>query len=146
MQRTQRERCPQWREALVEHKRQTEEEVQRLVRDTLVQRPRGPDVTPGYDLSYSAVLYHEVYNLLHMIDTLPRDALATGAATAESVLAAVTMVAPGIDPDQAFGHNWCYPDSLQLLARAFLHGRLPPAAAAATPARQRKCQGASAGI
>ena len=47
-----------------------------------------------------------MYNLLQMIDTLPRDALATGAATAESVLAAVTMVAPGIDPDQAFGHAW----------------------------------------
>ena len=41
VQRTHRERCPQWWEALVEHKRQTEEEVQRLVRDTLVQRPRG---------------------------------------------------------------------------------------------------------
>ena len=33
----------------------------------------------------------------------------------------------------------CYRDSPQLLALAFLRGRLPPVAAAATPVHQRKC-------
>ena len=94
---------PQWWEALMKHQMMTEAEVQQLVRDVLIQRPPGPDVTPGYDLEYRQVVYHEVYKLLRRIGTLPSDDAAT--LTAGSVRAAISIVAPEFEPDQSYGHE-----------------------------------------
>ena len=61
----------------MKHQMMTEAEVQQLVRDVLIQRPPGPDVTPGYGLRYQSLVYHEVYELLRRIGTLPSDDAAT---------------------------------------------------------------------
>ena len=97
---------PQWWEALTKHQMMTKAEVQQLVRDVLIQRPPGPDVTPGYDLEYRQVVYHEVYELLRRIGTLPSDDATT--LTAGSVRAAISIVAPELEPDQSYGHEWSF--------------------------------------